>query len=615
MTLIQLRSVLDSLSQDISNLSASAHKQVLMQLLNLLESCSEEIARLRQENQNLRDENNRLKGEQGSPNIRPQTAKSGDISSEAERKSSEKKKGRQSKNAKLIITRQEICKLDKSKLPGDAIPKGTEAVIIQEIKVVVEVIEFKKEVYYSPSLNKSFMAALPAGYEGEYGPQLKALVLGLKHICVMSEPKILEFLTDHGVRISAGTLTRILLKQEWAHEEKKAIVQAGFASSLYQHIDDTKTRVHGKNQHTHVLCNEFYTAYFTTEHKDRLSILDILRGSKPRSFLLNEEFVELLEILGIAEKWITLMRLHLQTTPWDEAQMKNFLTSLVADCQMGKTVEERLMEAAAIAAYHQEDDCIALLLCDDAPQFKLLALYLALCWIHEGRHYKKLAPVVPFHQELLKDFLETFWTYYHQLLAFKEAPTQEAAQQLRERFEELFSSQTGYDDLDQRIAKTRLKSEALLQVLKHPEVPLHNNPAELGARTAVRRRDVSLHTMTPEGTQANDDFMTLTQTAKKLEISRFGYFYDRVSGRMEMTSLAQIIAEKIAGRSGKPVQNELLLQRPTAHAAIKDLSAEQTQNRTAFFIGIKKLPLQAISAMKQKVSAFLPSALPRFNTS
>ena len=265
MTLIQLRSALDSLSQNISNLSSSEHKQILTQLLNLVESCSEEIARLRQENQNLRDENNRLKGEQGSPNIRPQTAKSGDISSEAERKSTgQKKKKGQSKNSKLTITRQETCKLDKSKLPEDAVPKGHEAVIIQDIKVVVEVIEFKKEVYYSPSLNKSFRAELPAGYEGESGPHLKALVLGLKHICVMSEPKILEFLTDHGVQISAGTLTRILLNQKWAHEEKKAIVQAGFASSRYQHIDDTKTRVHGKNQHTHVLCNEFYTAYFTT---------------------------------------------------------------------------------------------------------------------------------------------------------------------------------------------------------------------------------------------------------------------------------------------------------------------------------------------------------------
>ena len=51
--------------------------------------------------------------------------------------------------------------------------------------------------------------------------------------------------------------------------------------------------------------------------------------------------------------------------------------------------------------------------------------------------------------------------------------------------------------------------------LKHPEVPLYNNESELGARAQVRRRDVSLHTMTEDGTKANDTFLTIVGTAKK----------------------------------------------------------------------------------------------------
>ncbi|MGK5091798.1 hypothetical protein WDW89_07235 [Deltaproteobacteria bacterium TL4] len=76
------------------------------------------------------------------------------------------------------------------------------------------------------------MASLPTGSEGEFGPHLKSLVLGLKHIRVMSEPEILEFMEDHGVQISAGTLSRLLLNQNWAHEEKIASFQAGLSSSL-----------------------------------------------------------------------------------------------------------------------------------------------------------------------------------------------------------------------------------------------------------------------------------------------------------------------------------------------------------------------------------------------
>ena len=47
-----------------------------------------------------------------------------------------------------------------------------------------------------------------------------------------------------------------------------------------------------------------------------------------------------------------------------------------------------------------------------------------------------------------------------------------------------------------------------------PEIPLHNNSAELAARVKVRKRDVSLQTVTDKGTKANDTFMTIVQTAK-----------------------------------------------------------------------------------------------------
>jgi hypothetical protein len=37
---------------------------------------------------------------------------------------------------------------------------------------------------------------------------------------------------------------------------------------------------------------------------------------------------------------------------------------------------------------------------------------LSLCWIHEGRHYARLTPVVPSHAEQLSRFQERFWDYY-----------------------------------------------------------------------------------------------------------------------------------------------------------------------------------------------------------
>lgn len=80
--------------------------------------------------------------------------------------------------------------------------------------------------------------------------------------------------------------------------------------------------------------------------------------------------------------------------------------------------------------------------------------------------------------------------------------------------------------------------------LKYPDIPLHNNDAELGARFQVRKRDVSLHTMTEGGTKANDTFSTIVQTAKKMGVSAFEYFSDRMSKAFEMPSLAELIGKK-----------------------------------------------------------------------
>ena len=108
----------------------------------------------------------------------------------------------------------------------------------------------------------------------------------------------------------------------------------------------------------------------------------------------------------------------------------------------------------------------------------------------------------------------------------------------------MFSTVTGYEQLDVRISKTKENKEHLLIVLVLPEIPLHNNAAELAARTKVRKRDVSLQTITVEGTKANDTFMTIVQTAKKLGVSAYDYIFDRISNKFEMQSLAQQIREK-----------------------------------------------------------------------
>lgn len=169
---------------------------------------------------------------------------------------------------------------------------------------------------------------------------------------------------------------------------------------------------------------------------------------------------------------------------------------------------------------------------------------LALCWIHDGRHYKKLRPVIPHHQKLLEGFLEKYWEYYRKLIEYKINPSQSLMIKLSKEFDQLFLTKTNFNDLDDRIEKTKKKKKELLLVLKYPQLPLHNNESELGARVQARKRDVSFQTRSEEGTKANDTFMTIVQTAKKQGVNVYQYIFDRVSKKYEMISLADLIKNK-----------------------------------------------------------------------
>ncbi|HYN44850.1 MAG TPA: hypothetical protein VER35_02525, partial [Candidatus Limnocylindrales bacterium] len=519
-------------------------RQTIEILLNVIEQLSSEVKKLKEENQRLQDENNQLKGEQGKPDIKANhpRGKNRNYSSEQERKT-RKPHEKSSKNASIKIDREEVLKYPPEKLPEDAQFKGYEEVIVQNIKLTTDNVLFYKEKYYSPSEGKTYLAELPSGYEGGFGPEIKALALDLYFGGNMTQSKLLEFLGDLDISISAGSLSNLLIKnQEDFHREKSEVYEAGLASSPWQHLDQTTARVTGVNYTTNILCNPLYTAYFTTEKKDRLTVLKALQNEEELRFLLNPLTYDLLETFQLSPQ----IRESLASLP-QETEFSHLEFNALLDTHLLKLDPQqrtRLLEAAAISFYHQQSDwpVVQALVCDDAPQFKLLTAQLALCWIHEGRLYKKLNPIVVYHQKLLDEFLNSFWDYYRKLLAFRDDPSPELAEKLRSEFGEIFAPMRGgYEALEQRKRLTSAKIEELLLVLEHPELPLHNNPAELGARAMVQRRNISYATQTSDGTRAWDTFMSLVATTRKLGISFFAYLCDRITGTDNIESLATLI--------------------------------------------------------------------------
>ena len=556
-----IEAAIEALQTDVASLPEPQIKTLVSGLLNLVETLYGENEALREENQQLKDEVNQLKGEQGKPDIKGKGKKeSADHSSEKERQArgnnkadeknnQKKKRHREAKLPNVSIDREQVCPIDKNALPADARFKGYSDVVIQDIKIITDNVKYRREVYYSPSQGKTFLGQLPddVSGKGEFGVGVRALIPLLKSECNLSESCILDFFRNFGIEISSAYLSN-----QWTqgyadfHQEKSDIVAAGLASTTYQQTDDTGARVNGENHYTQILCNPFYSAYFTTAHKDRLTVLDVLRNFAPRQFLYNAQAISLLQSFQLSNKIRKAVDKQLEKdTYFGEGTFDALLETL----KPGPQQRTRIKEACAIAAYREQTatPVIETLVCDDAPQFKLLTQQIALCWIHDGRHYKKLRPIVPQHKTALAEFLTEYWLFYHQLKAYKKSPDDRQAARLSQAFDTLFSTKTGYAQLDERITKTRAKRGALLLALDYPKLPLHNNTSELAARVQARERDVSLHTMSEAGTQAKDTFMTISQTAKKLGVRTYEYIRDRVSGELKLSSLAQLIREKSSG--------------------------------------------------------------------
>ena len=457
------------------------------ELLNILETLASMVISLKQENQDLKDEINRLKGEQGKPNIKPNTKdKPNDENSSTPGKmeTGEKKiwnKG--SKKDKIKIDKTEVVELNTTNLPSDIEFKGYREIIIQDIEIRTNNVLYKLQQYYSPSEHKTYTAEIdPALQNTEFGSNLKALTSTLYFENRVTENKITSFLNSNGIIISEGTVSNILIKDK-AKElsaEKKEIYTEGLKSTIYQQIDDTGMRVDGKNAYATIVCNENYSAYFINDKKNRETAKKILYNNYDK----------------------------------DDEDIK-------ADSAVFKV-----------------------LIADDASQFHDITEERGLCWIHEDRHFVKLVPFLECHTQELEKVRGELWDYYDELKEYKLNPTDEKKGELSTKFDNIFSQPVYYDKLTDRLKLTSAKKEYLLTVLEYPEIPLHNNLSETGVRELVVKRKISGGVKTLEGKTAWENNMTILATCKKLGVSFYAYMKGIFSGEYTEPKLAEIISSK-----------------------------------------------------------------------
>jgi hypothetical protein len=328
-----------------------ATRQIVIQLLNVIETLAAENAALQVETQNLRDEVARLNGRSAKPDITPPTPPPpppADHSSEAERRT-RTPRGKPKKNETLIVTHEERCVVDPATRPPDAVRHGTTEAIVQRLHLAVAVVRFVRTVWYVPSTNTTITAPLPPGYRGGFCPTTHALVPARGHGANVSQPALLTFLRDLGLTIGTGTVARMLLDSAgaWA-DEAAAVHQTGLATGSWSATDQTGTRVDGQNEVCHVVGNALVTSDHTRPGGTRQDVLAVLWGQELR-YRLNDESLAWLKASSLPH---TLFRRLPQALPhatdMTAAEFQQYLTT--ANITLNRHQAQQVGDALAVAA-------------------------------------------------------------------------------------------------------------------------------------------------------------------------------------------------------------------------------------------------------------------------
>ena len=500
---------------------------MLLEYLNLLA----------EENQALRDEIARLKGQKPKPKIKPSGL-------ESRRKNKSEKKGKRPGSAKRHKTKDlkihETIKIAPGALPLGSIFKGYNDFVVQGLRLEPFNIKYRLERWVSPD-GRSFPGKLPENLNGgHFDLEFKRFVLYQHYHCHVTQPILLEALHDMGFEISAGQLSNILIEgHELFHDEKNDILDTGLSVSSHINVDDTAARHKAKNGYCTHVGNDFFTTFHSTETKTRINFLKILQAGRTE-YVINASALSYMISQGLPkEPFILITTQFLSVFENDDAWLDCLKTLGIKKVRHIRIITEGALIGSLVAHGFNLDMVI---LSDDASQFNVLNH--ALCWVHAERLINKLIGLTEEQKQAVQDIRAEIWELYASLKEFKAQPSNEKKTSIQAKFDKIFTKKTCFAFLNNALKRIHRNKRELLRVLDFPVTPLHNNLSENDIREYVKRRKISGSIRSDLGRQCRDTFTSLKKTCRKLTISFWEYLKDRLSGANEIPDLSDIITIK-----------------------------------------------------------------------
>ncbi len=507
-----------------------------------------EIIQIQQEQiQELRDEIARLKGQKPKPKIKP-SALEKESGNEEKKENGGTRPGSTKREKTGNLEIHETVIVPAENVPPGSTFKGYEDFTVQGLVVEPHNKLYRRERWQTPE-GESIVAPLPDEVKalGHFDATLHRFVLYQYHHCHVTQPLILGQLWELGIDISAGQVNRIITEgQQRFHHEKDEILRVGLEISDYINVDDTGARHQGKNGYCTHIGNEMFAWFDSSNSKSRLNFLGILRAGK-KDYVLNAAACDYMNEQKLPKAQMELLVGCGKRVFEDYGQWSAALESL------GLRMERHIRiatEGALLGSIHEHGSLNPdlVILSDDAGQFDVMLH--ALCWIHAERSINKLVGFNEAQREALAEMRTRIWEFYSELKAYKQAPDDKKKAELERRFDQIFTTRTCYETLNQALKRIYRNKSELLLVLQRPEIPLHNNASETDIREYVKKRIISGSTRSDLGRRCRDTFASLKKTCRKLGFGFWHYLKDRVSGANSIPWLPDLMRQRVRESAG-----------------------------------------------------------------
>ena len=424
---------------DLDHLSNADLKALVIALLG-------EVHELKQQTQALRAEIAQLKGLKGPPSIKPGAKPSG---MEAGTDPRPPGTGRnQRRRGKASQRRPPETRILTAGAPAGSRFKGYEDFLVQDVLLQATAVLYRRE-HWAGRDGQTFLAPLPAGISGHFGPELQRLVLNPYHPSQVTVPRLATLLDAIGIDISKRQIMRLLTEAgDDFRQEAERVLRAGLANAGWISVDDTGARHKGANGYCTQIGNDDFTFFSTTAPKSRLNFLGLLRAGFD-DFVVDAEALDYMRNRALSGHILRLLADHPVKHFADHAAWRAHLECLgLPALQVAPNPVLIATEGAlwgAIKAHGLLQD--AVILSDDAGQFNIGRH--ALCWVHAGRLVHKLVAFTEAQRQAQQATRGLIWDFYADLKAYRLAPGPAHKRLLSARFTKIFKRKTGYALVDE----------------------------------------------------------------------------------------------------------------------------------------------------------------------